>query len=598
MTASKARNGRRKKITILILACSATLLLGGGWFTTDSVGVKAAGNGKETLLRAWLMLPGTDPNAAADKKVGGDTLLACAVLGRHQNCVNVLLSTPGIDVNKKNQLGESPLDLALKYRNEQALCSLLSAPGIDVSSFPPLHLAVMRNKVDDLEKWLDYAAAQVNQTDADGCTALHRAVELGRTGCVRLLLTSPEINAQCLNKQNETPLAMAMRMRKSECAQLIRHFLKSSQGGASILEVIRKGDVEMLRKLIAEGADVNVSQAKGATPLIVAIAEGNIECVRLLLQAPGIDVNLVNSGGVTALVWAALTGKTECIRLLLNVPGIQINKTGALGHTALHCAVSNGYLECAHLLLAAEGIDVNRMDGFGRTALHCAAMSGHTACLEALLAAPGLDVTITDSQGYTALQLAEQEGKNECAQLIRAFSGTSTSVEALTSAQATTALFNAAQSGNAQDVEQLIRAGADVNATREYVGSPLFLAVQGGHTACVKLLISVPNTEVNCADGVVGNTPLLWAVAKEHIECVQALSTAAGIDVNKSNHYMVTPLMQAVLLNNVECVGLLLKFPGIDVSLTNRDGKTALQLAEEQGYHECASLIRAAAGGE
>ena len=69
--------------------------------------------------------------------------------------------------------------------------------------------------------------------------------------------------------------------------------------------------------LLQAGANVNVANVNGQTPLMAAARNGHIGAVRLLLEA-GADVNAANAKGQTALMGAAQSGHIEAVRLLLD----------------------------------------------------------------------------------------------------------------------------------------------------------------------------------------------------------------------------------------------------------------------------------------
>ena len=77
-------------------------------------------------------------------------------------------------------------------------------------------------------------------------------------------------------------------------------------GGTALVEAAEHGDIDLVRRLIAEGADVNDTMdmwddaliiIPPATALMVAAANGHTAIVELLLAAPGIDVNAKNRTG-------------------------------------------------------------------------------------------------------------------------------------------------------------------------------------------------------------------------------------------------------------------------------------------------------------
>ena len=87
------------------------------------------------------------------------------------------------------------------------------------------------------------------------------------------------------------------------------------------------GDLETMKKIIKEGINVNISDAKGITPLMIAAAYGKLEPTRLLLNS-GADINIEDEEGNTALIYANQLryneemsqdgNHREVIRLLVN----------------------------------------------------------------------------------------------------------------------------------------------------------------------------------------------------------------------------------------------------------------------------------------
>lgn len=81
---------------------------------------------------------------------------------------------------------------------------------------------------------------------------------------------------------------------------------------------IRENDLARLKSMTASGADVNVSDARGSTPLMHAAAIGSLEAMKILLKA-GADVNVRSKLGRTPLLVAAgRPGSADAVRLLLS----------------------------------------------------------------------------------------------------------------------------------------------------------------------------------------------------------------------------------------------------------------------------------------
>ena len=95
--------------------------------------------------------------------------------------------------------------------------------------------------------------------------------------------------------------------------------------------------LELLRLLIAAGADVNHAGNDGATPLYHACTAFNTDGVRLLVEG-GADVNAATREGETPLMNAALGNHAEMVKILLNARA-DANAVDAQGCTALDAAV-------------------------------------------------------------------------------------------------------------------------------------------------------------------------------------------------------------------------------------------------------------------
>src|SRR2546421_5619092 len=83
-------------------------------------------------------------------------------------------------------------------------------------------------------------------------------------------------------------------------------------------------------------------------------------------------------------------------------------------------------------------------------------------------------------------------------------------------------LWEAARTGDAATVKELLAKGVDVNARFRYGQTALFKAAERGNTEVVKVLLA-NGADVNVRDTFYGATALTWALDKGHIEVVRAL---------------------------------------------------------------------------
>ncbi|WP_043923239.1 ankyrin repeat domain-containing protein [Leadbettera azotonutricia] len=86
----------------------------------------------------------------------------------------------------------------------------------------------------------------------------------------------------------------------------------------AILNAAYKGDVEMVRLILATKPDPDVRDHFGASAVHEAIFESNLEVIQLLLDS-GFDVNAqVASNGYTPLHYAVWLNKPDAVKLLLS----------------------------------------------------------------------------------------------------------------------------------------------------------------------------------------------------------------------------------------------------------------------------------------
>ena len=87
-------------------------------------------------------------------------------------------------------------------------------------------------------------------------------------------------------------------------------------GWTALTYTSREGHLDILKALIAAGADKDKDEDYGETPLTRAAMHGHVECAKALL-AVKTDVNKVDNDGWTPLICASFIGHVEIVKLLL-----------------------------------------------------------------------------------------------------------------------------------------------------------------------------------------------------------------------------------------------------------------------------------------
>jgi hypothetical protein len=109
----------------------------------------------------------------------------------------------------------------------------------------------------------------------------------------------------------------------------------------------------------------------------VKAVENSDTLVVILFLDAGMDPNTKDYNGYTAMMFAANSGQLESVKLLVEA-GANVNAMSSdQGWTALMIAARGGYLNIVKILITA-GADVNAARSDGATALYLARVNGHT----------------------------------------------------------------------------------------------------------------------------------------------------------------------------------------------------------------------------
>ena len=325
---------------------------------------------------------------------------------------------------------------------------------------------------------------------------------------------------------------------------------------------------------IGDGCSLPVRKKSPVTPLIVAVRNGNLDCVKVLLkygaeiEGRGDFMHIFEDDSCpvpynykccTPLFVAATCGNVEILRFLVE-NGANVNATDDFGLTPLMAAVANQLLDAVTFLID-QGADVNLLDSSGSTALHYASEVSFdpSSCLIVKqLINRGANINaVTNDDKLTPLMLA---CKNKNVSVVNCLLQNGANV-VLTSDNGWTALHFVVDGFNdsSEILRSLLNNGADVNARSVDNETPLMVASQSSDVETVTLLIE-QGAYVDLQDEKY-NTALHNAVSSNTEEIVGTLLNAGAS--NFCNSQGMTPLLLACCRGCVALVENLIKQPDI-----------------------------------
>jgi len=392
---------------------------------------------------------GADINAL---DANGNTALHLAVPPANHAAVIRLLLDGGINPNHRDVHGDSPLHVLVTLNRPPDVVSTLLSGNADVSirnirGQTPLYLAVQENRVRLIPLLLDagsdvFAADNagvtpfslalqqrgpvlyalitpetVQQTDSEGNTMLHIAMQTGiDTHTVgRIIDKSANVNTR--NRDGDTPLHIAVRMNRRESGEYIL------ARGADIFSANSAGDSPLRLALIPRSGitqwmfnprTIAARDGMGNSMLHYVALWRMDRHIPFIIQQ-GISTETANATGETPLFWAVHHDGASTVRALL-AAGANLHARDSLGNSALHSAVRWNAVSATNALLDA-GINVNAHSLNGTTPLHDSVRLGNTVIANILINR-GANLEVRDSGGNTPLMEAVRAGNLESASLL------------------------------------------------------------------------------------------------------------------------------------------------------------------------------------
>ncbi len=283
---------------------------------------------------------------------------------------------------------------------------------------------------------------------------------------------------------------------------------------ASLIDSIKKGDVETFNLLLKAGANKDAKGENDTPALIFAVEQNKSDMVKALLDRTAV-VNIKNAAGVTPLLAAVEKNNFEIVKMLVDKQAA-INIQDAQGMSPLIIAVTKDNIEIVKLLLE-KGADFKVKNNKGETA---ESLAKAVNIKELLIKAatpptpikpnqPQIPVVVSSqSQSAVIEKLSPADAKKQLEKLQVAYND-NRFIESVTKNEAEitllfikagmhpnikngdgiNTLMEAARTGNAAMAKLLIEKGANVNAKDKNDTTALIYASEKGNAAVVQMLL-------------------------------------------------------------------------------------------------------------
>jgi ankyrin repeat protein len=329
-----------------------------------------------------------------------------------------LVGAENVNVNVQDAFGFTALAVAFKkgrYIASNKLLQLGANPHLRTSkgALTPLHLACEAGLIGPghLKSLLqEFPAIDVNAVDSEGKTPLMLALTGGHKQLAKVLIKLPRTDVTICDNRGRSALHYAcdhdvwLDVVNLMIPRGAKPSSKSNINATCVHVATENGAIKLLRRLLRTNdgkACVNQQDALGATALQLAVSEGNLTAVKVLVELGGADIEVAAPYTLLRpLHYAAKDGNLAITRYLVS-KGADVNAVAGYNETPLAFAIKGNHTDVA-LFLTSNGTNVGENPTYGDPLLIQAAVKNLATLVDAMCAA-GANCNIRNSKNWIAL---------------------------------------------------------------------------------------------------------------------------------------------------------------------------------------------------
>ena len=387
----------------------------------------AASSGNIEMVRLLVDDYGVDPNHIADSsfssKARGRSPLHLAATAGDLGIVDFLLSS-GADIFAVDTGGVTALHLAIQYGHSGIADKLIKSMGsrvhvLDKNRTTPLHVAARHGQDTIISRLLSLGGEHASSSDGSHNVSEDNVVFKNEVDAFASMDHSKHTSKEHLSTLQKHLKKVLFWNKDADAGLSSSDFInaKNNFGLTPLHYAAGWGHGGAVKLLLADGADVNVADKQGLTPLFLASRDGREDVVALLSAQQGINLERGDKEAHTPLCIAVANGHLKIFSRLLN-RGADPHAKDKNGMIPLHIASKRGNFEAVISLLKTKGGNINERDNNGNTPLHYAAGIGHVDLVESLMQS-GADVSARNINDETAGDLARIAGHEQVLQILR-----------------------------------------------------------------------------------------------------------------------------------------------------------------------------------